>query len=124
MNPVVARRVFYSARSLQGRLDMIKAVLDVVQPKPDSLAPFLRAAIKKAGQYGSTRNMFSHGDAVFMSPATESPWAGQHIIVQGREAWVTDHAAVLTHEQRKGLPGEGERAGPFSKGYKFLFCSE
>ena len=52
MDPLLAKAVFFSARSLRGRLDMLDSVLAAAvsfNEFPD-LAPFMKSASKRTGQ--------------------------------------------------------------------------
>jgi hypothetical protein len=97
MHPVVARRIFYSVSGFDPRKRMLKAALGAVHT---DLTDYLTAIINKAGAYSSTRNMFVHGDVLFVA-ADISPFFGQTIILQGRQAWTADtpDSEVLTSDQ-------------------------
>ena len=64
MSEAMARAVFYSARSFNGRAEMLDAA---VAHNPtivgDELA-FIKAAIKKAGRFSSFRNRIAHGEPI------------------------------------------------------------
>ena len=64
MSEAMARAVFYSARSFNGRAEMLEAA---VANNPtllgDELA-FIKAAIKKAGKFSSFRNRIAHGEPI------------------------------------------------------------
>jgi len=57
--------VFFSARSFQGRADMLQAALAVAWDDDPELKSFAQEAIQKAASYNSARNQIAHGDLRF-----------------------------------------------------------
>ena len=89
IEPVVARVIFNSARSVRGKLDMFDALLSnqgsaVGLP---SLFPFLKLAAGRIGMWSSTRNLLAHG-SVAKIEMVDSKFNGQYIIVDsGSRDW-------------------------------------
>jgi len=59
MKPDLAMRVFYSARSFQGRVDMFESAVTDSEIE-DAVRNILKQALKRAGQYNSVRNIMAH----------------------------------------------------------------
>lgn len=60
----IARQIFYSARSFQGRFDMLKVLLSAPTNSifyASGEVEFLRAALKKIRQHSAFRNFIAHG---------------------------------------------------------------
>ncbi|MGE0665794.1 MAG: hypothetical protein AB7O49_04460 [Sphingomonadales bacterium] len=65
----MARALFYSGRNYTSRSDMLKAVMAVPSRLTESQLAFLKAALKRADSYYSTRNNLAHGEpAIDASP--------------------------------------------------------
>lgn len=88
----LARRIFFSARSFNGRADMLSAAA-VASDKPDDLRDYAKAVLTKARQYSAFRNALAHGH-----PAVIPRWAGTPY----------DNQGVLLEERNSGPPGEGD----------------
>jgi hypothetical protein len=97
MQRVAARSVFFSARSFNGRSDMLKALIHVVDIKPTEYESFLKAAIKKANQFVSTRNQIAHGESLCVDNP-DSPYHRQHIILDGSEPLLELSTTVITQD--------------------------
>lgn len=84
MKEDMARAVFFSARSLQGRLDMVNAVI-AEKVNDGSLADDNLATIseivKKTALYASARNSLAHGLGIFVN---DPSGALKLILVQGK----------------------------------------
>ena len=80
----MARAVFFSARSFQGRLDMVNAVIhektDDDSLNGDNLAT-ISEIFKKAALYAGYRNALAHGLGIFVN---EPSGALKPILVQGK----------------------------------------
>ncbi|MEX0955212.1 MAG: hypothetical protein WDZ83_08385 [Rhizobiaceae bacterium] len=62
MPPKRARRIFYSARSFNGRAEMFEAALSVAR-LPKGTSALLKTIIKTARKYSAFRNRLAHGEA-------------------------------------------------------------
>ena len=64
-----AKAIFYSARSLRGRTDMISAALDVGGSAIGfpTYFPFVKVAVNRTGQWAAFRNKMAHG-RVYRAP--------------------------------------------------------
>ena len=60
MDQAKARAVFYSAKSFNGRADMLKAVIPL-GPFDEATVEFIKAGLKKARQFSGFRNLAAHG---------------------------------------------------------------
>lgn len=78
----MARRLFYSARSFQGRVDMLAAAAAASNAK-DGHKAFVRAAIKKAREQSGFRNRLAHGETVFIA-GSGTRYSGQYVLVEGK----------------------------------------
>jgi hypothetical protein len=74
----IARSVFYSARSFEGRRDMLSAAIPFSQGD-EKTRTGIRLCIKRARQYSEFRNRISHGHLIYY--ATTVP---QYVIAEGR----------------------------------------
>ena len=63
MKPKMARAIFYSARSFNGRSEMFEAAMANSSLNEDAKAA-LEAVIAKAAAYSSFRNSLAHGQVV------------------------------------------------------------
>lgn len=89
----MARAVFFSSRSFQGRSEMLAAVISarVWKDKLDDEAKsFIGAALAKAKLYSGRRNALAHGHAV--EQATEQ--GAEPILVQGRDYMPEKHSTL------------------------------
>jgi hypothetical protein len=97
MQPHMAKAVFFSARSLRGRLDMIQDAIaaagDVVGYP--SYMPFLKVALNRAGQWAATRNMLAHANVSFVDYG-QSKYCGQAILWDSSVSDWPDPKRVLT----------------------------
>jgi|GEM_PF-1662879 len=59
LSEIKARAIFYSARSFQGRIDMINALLEISKIDAE-LAAYLKKVITKSRTYSSARNKIAH----------------------------------------------------------------
>ena len=80
----VSRRVFHSARSFQGRYDMLAAALDATTGGPPGFVPALRLIIGKAKAYSVIRNALVH-DTVAWRGDTRVPDSGHFVIFSSQE---------------------------------------
>jgi hypothetical protein len=78
MHAQLARAVFYSARSFEGRRDMLAAAIPFSQCD-EKTKTGIRLCIKRAGQYVQFRNRMSHGHLIFLGG--EKPG---HALTEGR----------------------------------------
>lgn len=74
----LARAVFYSARSFDGRRDMLSAAIPF-SPCDEKTRTGIRLCIKRARQYSEFRNRISHGHIVYCVGTVT-----QHVITEGR----------------------------------------
>ena len=84
MPPHMAKAVFFSARSLQGRLEMFYDAIAAAGTADGfpSLTPFLKVAANRAGQWAGTRNMLAHANVGYVDWA-DSKFHQQHILWDG-----------------------------------------
>jgi hypothetical protein len=78
MQTQLARAVFYSARSFDGRRDMLLAAIPF-SPCDEKTRTGIRLCVKRARKYAEFRNRFSHGHLVYLD--REIP---QHMLAEGR----------------------------------------
>jgi hypothetical protein len=81
MNEKLARGVFFSAHSFNGRADVLNAALSATYPT-GPVKDFLGAVLKKARGYAGFRNAATHGES-HINVQRGSPTAGQMVIIQG-----------------------------------------
>jgi hypothetical protein len=78
----LARSIFYSARSFNGRADMVQAAIGFcTQPQNASAVAVVKAGLKKAWAYSGFRNSMTHGEAIL----NVGPDGNYYSIVQGKE---------------------------------------
>jgi hypothetical protein len=92
----LARAVYYSARSFEGRRDMLTAAVPFF-PCDEKTRTGIRLCIKRARQYSEFRNRISHGHIIYY--VSNPP---RHVIAEGR-ALATHFAeqSVVTLEDLK-----------------------
>jgi len=78
MHTKLARAVFYSARSFDGRRDMLLAAIPF-SPCDEKTRTGIRLCIKRVRKYAEFRNRFSHGHLIYLD--REIP---QHVLTEGR----------------------------------------
>jgi len=64
MSEAMARAVFYSARSFNGRAEMLEAAVAHNPTVLGNELAFIKAATKKAGQFSGFRNRIAHGEPI------------------------------------------------------------
>jgi hypothetical protein len=79
MHTQLARAVFYSARSFEGRRDMLLAAIPF-SPCDEKTRTGIRLCIKRARQYAEFRNRISHGHLIYLRHS-KTP---QHVLTEGR----------------------------------------
>jgi hypothetical protein len=79
MDERLARAVFYSARSFEGRRDMLVAAIPF-SPCDEKTRTGIRLCVKRAGQYVEFRNRIGHGHIIF----TYENGVPQHVLAEGR----------------------------------------
>lgn len=94
MNEKIARGIFFSARTFNGRADMLEAALDATHPD-GPLRAFLIAVLKRARGYSGFRNAATHGEA-HINLQRGSPAAGQMVIIQGRKVSEEAEETMIT----------------------------
>lgn len=97
MQPPMAKAVFFSARSLRGRLDMLESALAsaVSAIGFPSLVPFLKVAGNRTGQWSGSRNMLAHGNIGYVDWA-QSKYHGQAILCDSSTSDWPDPKRALT----------------------------
>jgi hypothetical protein len=98
-NHVMARAIFYSAKSLKARLDMFQAALAVADPPPPVRA-FLEEMLTKIAGYSTFRNIIVHGEPV-LDPRDSSPTFGQFLLVQANKLPYAAPSSSVTVDQLK-----------------------
>jgi hypothetical protein len=100
MDRTLARRIFYSARSFQGRTDMLKAAVScpTVQFSDPTEGEFVKKCIERAGQYASVRNIIAHDSIVFFA-FDGHEHSGKHVIIDGKYDRFLGGEDALTVEQ-------------------------
>lgn len=85
MESTLARRVFYSARSFQGRIDMLQSVLacPTVRFAIPEERDYISLALKRATGYVFVRNAIAH-DLVFFFGFDGHEHSYKHVIVEGK----------------------------------------
>jgi hypothetical protein len=81
----LARRIFFSARSFNGRADLLRAAAAATEAKPE-FVNFTRAVITRALQYSAFRNALAHGSPIVVPPI-DCPYDNQAVIVEERDFW-------------------------------------
>jgi hypothetical protein len=79
MEERLARGVFYSARSFEGRREMLLAAVPF-SPCDEKTRMGIRLCAKRAGQYVAFRNRIGHGHLIFTYEINPP----QHVIAEGR----------------------------------------
>jgi hypothetical protein len=79
MHTQLARAVFYSARSFEGRRDMLSAAIPF-SPCKEKMRTGIRLCLQRAGQYAEFRNRISHGHLIFLDDGKKP----QHVLIEGR----------------------------------------
>lgn len=77
MHLQLARAVYYSARSFEGRRDMLIAAIPF-SPCDEKTRTGIRLCLKRAGQYLEFRNRLSHGHHLYVEKSKE------HVFAEGR----------------------------------------
>ena len=77
LSPEMSAALFYSARSFNGRADMIEAIIPLVAA-PDDFKKTLARLLKKIRQYSGTRNRLAHAQ---QSSSTKLSDAGDKYII-------------------------------------------
>ncbi len=80
MEERLARAVFYSARSFEGRRDMLQAAIPFSSCNEKTRIG-IRLCIKRAGQYVAFRNRIGHGHIIYAYVVG----VPQHVIAEGRK---------------------------------------
>jgi hypothetical protein len=108
MSEPMARGIFYSARSYQGRSDMLDSLVIGLK---DARQKFLKAALKKAATYNGFRNTIVHGEPIYDARG-KSKFYGQMVISQGKLVEIDNSSNVVTVEQlRNATENYGKFAG-------------
>ena len=94
MNEKMARAVFFSARSFNGRADMLESAIDAATIDAP-LRDFLEAALKKAWGYSGFRNAATHGEP-HVNLQRDSPTVKQIVIIQGRKMSDEAESTMIT----------------------------
>jgi hypothetical protein len=92
----LARSVFYSARSFEGRRDMLSAAIPF-SSCDEKTRTGIRLCIKRARQYSEFRNRISHGHIIY----TYIGVAPQHVITEGRALSGAPNTSYVTLEDLK-----------------------
>jgi hypothetical protein len=82
MHEQLARAVFYSARSFEGRRDMLNAAIPF-SPCNEKTRTGIRLCVARASAYVAFRNRISHGHLLFARPNELEP--PQHLFAEGRK---------------------------------------
>jgi hypothetical protein len=95
----IARAVFYSSRSFNGRAEMVQSIIPVSERISDEERDFLKAAIKRAWGYNSFRNRLAHGEPVMsvrdLTDGETTTRSVSYILVQGQQG-SPDPKSVIT----------------------------
>jgi hypothetical protein len=99
LQPYMAKAVFFSARSLQGRLGMLDSALAAAGSANEipSLIPFLKTASKRTGQWSSTRNKLAHSTVSYID-WDASKYHGNYILWDGASNDWPNPKSALTIE--------------------------
>lgn len=106
MPPQMAKAVFFSARSLRGRLDMLDDAIACAGTAAGfpSLTPFLKVASKRTGQWAACRNMLAHANAGYID-WPQSKFHGQFIMWDSSTADWPNPKTALTMEELENAAG-------------------
>lgn len=77
MSETMARAIFYSARSFNGRAEMLEAAIAHNHTLVGDELAFIKSAIKRAWQYNSFRNRIAHGEPIMNIIELADPKAGK-----------------------------------------------
>lgn len=84
MDKTLARRVFYSARSFQGRLDMLKASVDCPTTSLHVTdEAIIKQILKVCRMWVGYRNAIAHDRILFLEVEGHS-MSGKHVIIDGK----------------------------------------
>jgi hypothetical protein len=99
----MAAAIYYSARSFQGRLDMLDATVRVAEME-FSAREFLKTALRIARQYSVFRNAVVHGVPEHVVNKT-SRYFGQHVIMATITTEVETAPDIITREHLAAARG-------------------
>jgi hypothetical protein len=96
MEEQIARAIYFSATSFNGRREMLQAV-PPLSSLDEPTEAFVKAAIKKAGQYASFRNRVTHGEPIW------HPTRFEYVLAEGsRESCAVPDDAITTAQMKIG----------------------
>lgn len=104
MPHALARRVFFSARSFNGRADMLSAAA-VGSDQSDDLKDYTKAVITKARQYSAFRNALAHGHAAVIPRWAGTAYDNQGVILEERESGPPQEGRAITVPQIENAIG-------------------
>lgn len=89
MHPLMASHIFFSARSFQGRIEMLHAAIRIagyIQKGRSEGVNTLHAIARKAETWSKSRNSLAH-DVPRLDLKPGSISAGQYVITSGKATW-------------------------------------
>jgi hypothetical protein len=96
LSHAMARAVFYSARSFQGRSDMLSAVIPAASIANEGARRFIHDALFKAINYSPLRNKLAHGIPVLRYDGVEA----KVILIEGKIGYSGEDDALESSKFR------------------------